>query len=304
MRVALVGAGALGSVYGARLAQLASCDVRVVGRTSGETRVERVDSGEVLRWTPPAATASAPLDADAVLVVVRYEQLDDVPARVAGGAAPVVVLTPMLPQDHARLTAALPGRVVAAMPSVVAYRNDAGAVRYWLPKAATTFLESPASTEHARVVGELAKRLLRAEIAARVVPGVLERNAATTVSFIPLFMALDAAGGIDAVLRDEALLDLAIAAAEEGRELGRAIGNAEAWASTLLGFVGRRTLTIGAAIARRRSPEGCRYVEEHFGRKLHAQNVLMAERMVELAVAKGLRHDALTKLLSTLRAAA
>jgi 2-dehydropantoate 2-reductase len=301
MRVAIVGAGALGSVYGARLARFAGCEVSVVARAaapSTESRLEHVEDGEVLRWQVPARVAAAPLDAEVILAFVRYEQLDSLPPRVAGGTAPVVVMTPMLPQDHARLAAALPDRLVTGMPSVVSYVNDAGAVRYWLPRAATTLIDGRATTG---AEAELVKRLDRAGIAARIEQDVLARNVATTVSFVPLTMALDAAGSIEGVLHDEALLALAFEATEEGRDLGRAVGKPEAWASLLLRFVGPFTLKVGVGLARSRAPEAFAYVEHHFGRKLHAQNVLMADRMVELARERHTPHRALDSLLARLR---
>ncbi|HEY8091037.1 MAG TPA: 2-dehydropantoate 2-reductase N-terminal domain-containing protein [Polyangiaceae bacterium] len=299
MHVAIVGAGALGSVYGARLARFASCEVSVVARSAapaGEVRLERIEDGEVLRWSAPARTPVASPEADVILAFVRYEQLASLPERVPAGTAPVVVMTPMMPQDHALLASLLPGRVRTGMPSVVSYVNDAGAVRYWLPRVATTFVESGGDGAEA----ELVKRLARAEIGAKLATDVLERNVATTVSFIPLAMALDAAGGIDALLHDHALLSLAFDAADEGRELGRAVGKAEAWASTLLRFVGPVSLKVGVGVARSRAPEAVAYVEQHFGRKLHAQNVAMATRMVDLATSKGTPHQALGKLLESL----
>jgi ketopantoate reductase len=302
MRVAIVGAGALGSVYGARLRKFAACDVSVVARAPalpGIVRLERVEDGEVLRWEAPARVTTAPADCDVILAFVRYEQLASLPARVVSSRAPVVVMTPMMLADHDQLAAALPGRVVTGMPSVVSYRNDAGAIRYWLPHVATTFVEErPASIAGAEV--DLVKRLARAEITAKLAPDVLTRNVATTVSFIPLAMALDAAGGTEALLDDHALLHLAFDAADEGRELGRAVGKAEAWASTLLRFVGPMTLKMGIGLARSRAPEAVAYVEQHFGRKLHAQNVVMARRIVDLAGEKGTPHEALSRLLERL----
>jgi hypothetical protein len=186
------------------------------------------------------------------------------------------------------------------MPSVVSYENDAHAIRYWLPRMATTLIESSAPDGPE---AELVRRLTRAEIAARVQDDVLERNVATTVSFIPIAMALDAAGSIDGVLHDEGLLALALEAADEGRELGRAVGKAEAWAAMLLRFMGPFTLKVSVGMARSRAEEAVRYVERHFGRKLHAQNVAMATRIVELAAERGTRHDALERLLARLHAA-
>jgi hypothetical protein len=266
-------------------------------------RLERVEDGEVLRWEAPARVTSAPSEADVILAFVRYEQLGTLPERVATSAAPVVVMTPMLPADHARLSAQLGGRVITGMPSVVSYLNDAGAIRYWLPQVATTFVEELPGPA-APVEADLVKRLTRAEIRAKLTPDVLTRNVATTVSFIPLAMALDAAGSTEALLDDHALLHLAFEAADEGRELGRAVGKAEAWASTLLRFVGPMTLKVGLALARSRAPEAVAYVEQHFGRKLHAQNVMMARRIIDLAVERGTPREALGRLLERLERAA
>jgi len=302
LHVCIVGAGALGNVYGARLARRAGCEVSVVARAPGppaQVRLEKVDDGDILLWTAPARVTSPPEGTDVILAFVRYEQLAALPGRVGGGNTPVVVLTPMMPRDHAELSAALPGRVVTGMPSVVSYRNGAGAIRYWLPRSATTLVER---RQVSGAEAELVKRLERAEIRARLEPGVLERNVATTVSFIPLAMALDAARSLDALLADHALVDLAFAATREGRALGQVIGKAEAWAGALLRFVGPRTLRMGIGLARSRAPEAVAYAEQHFGHKLHAQNVAMAEQMVELAREKGTPHEHLTELLLRLRA--
>ena len=206
-----------------------------------------------------------------------------------------------MPQDHEALLQALPGRLLTGMPSVVSYRNDFGATRYWLPRAATTYLERERGP-HPEPGEELRNRLDRAGIAAALDSDVLGRNVATTVSFIPLTMALDAAGGIDSLLADHGLLDLALDAAAEGRELGRTVGKAEPWASTLLRFMGPHLLRMGIGLARSRAPEAVTYVEEHFGRKLHAQNLAMAARMVDLAEGKGVPSVALRELLARMSA--
>ena len=46
MRVAIVGAGALGSVYGARLRKFAACDVSVVARAPAPASVMRLERVE------------------------------------------------------------------------------------------------------------------------------------------------------------------------------------------------------------------------------------------------------------------
>jgi 2-dehydropantoate 2-reductase len=235
---------------------------------------------------------------DVALICVRYEDLDGVVPRLSDTSAAIVVLTPMMPPDRDRFARALGRPVIAGMPSVLAYENSAGAIRYWLPRVATTWIErvSPPGPG-----ADFVQRLTRSGIGARLDFDVLARNAATTVSFVPLSMALDVGGSVDAVLTDSALLSLALEAAAEGRELGRVLGKAEAWASTLLRFAGPLALRLGVGVVRSRSPEIIGYVEKHFGRKLHAQNVVMAERIVELATERGTRRAALTKLLARLR---
>jgi 2-dehydropantoate 2-reductase len=131
---------------------------------------------------------------------------------------------------------------------------------------------------------------------ARFEMGVHESNPATTVTFAPLALALDVAGSIDALLDDHALVQLAVDAAHEGAELASKIGRVATWANLLSKFVGKATLKIGVGLARHASPEGVHFVEEHFGRKLHAQNVRMAEAMASLARAKGTPHAALDAL--------
>jgi ketopantoate reductase len=307
VHVCIVGAGALGTVYGARLARLAGCDVSVVARSPAppsRERLEKVDDGDVIEWNVPARVTEPPREADVIMAFVRYEQLGELPARARAptradvASTPIVVMTPMMPQDHAALAAALPGRVLTGMPSVVSYRNAAGAIRYWLPQAATTYVEARPSPG---AEAELVKRLARADVHAELAPGVLERNVATTVSFIPLAMGLDAAGSLDALLRDQTLLALAVDAAAEGRALGKTIGRAEPWASTLLRFVGPRILRLGLGIARARAPEAIAYAEQHFGRKLHAQNIAMAEKMIELARQTNMPQTKMLALLERMR---
>ncbi len=302
MHAAVVGAGALGCVYGARLAKVARVGLTFVVRparvaTSGRMVLERVDErDDVLALDAPSYAAEVPAHADVVIVCVRGEQLDD--ALVAllerGPDVPAVMMTPMMPGDYARMRDAMGERVVAAMPGVVAYLREDGVVRYWLPRMAATLLdERPGAGE---IVPELARMLTRAGIHAKTEMGVHESNPATTVTFAPLTMALDAGGGVDGLLADRELTRLALRAASEGAELGRRIGAVASWAGVVTKFLNRITLRVGVGIAKLQSPEAVHYVDAHFGHKLHAQNVSMAAAIVALAEEKGTPHAALDAL--------
>jgi hypothetical protein len=306
VHVAIVGgAGALGSVYGARLANEAGVHVSLVVRASkpahhGAIRLEGVDSGDVLEWTAPEYVAEVPSSSDVVLVCVRQDQLDTALVQLlqAGPGVPAVFLTPMLPDDYVAMRTSLGPRVVAAMPSVVAYRNEAGAVRYWLPRVAATLLEADAPLP---ALETLIAALTRAGVSARFEHGVHERNPATTILFAPLAMALDIAGSIEALLGHAPLLSLALDAASEARELVKHVGKPAPWSTTLARFVRPLTLKVGIGLARARSPEAVQYVERHFGRKLHAQNLRMAEGIVTLAARFGVSARALGALTEGLR---
>ena len=306
MHVAIFGAGALGRVYGVRLATLAGATVTFVVRparlSDGVIRIERVDGDHgAVDLAKPERLAAVPADADVVLVCVRGDQLDaDLVAVLQQGPdVPAVILTPMMPADYTRLRAALGARVVAAMPNVVAYAKDDRTTRYWLPRAATTLIEEARPAD--ATLDALCEALDAAGISARQEMGVHETNPATTIAFIPLAMGLDAAGGIDALLGDEALLDLSLRAAAEGATLAHRLGKVATWAGVVLRFVGPTTLKLGVALARSRAPEAVAYVEAHFGRKLHAQNVAMAEAIVDLARERGVPHDAMIELTARLR---
>ncbi len=122
---------------------------------------------------------------------------------------------------------------------------------------------------------------------------VLERNVATTAPFIPLAMALGR--GREASIPCCSRITPCSKSGPrgqppEGRELGRTVGQGRSVGPPLLlRFVGPLTCSgWGIGLARSPgAPEAASHVEEHFGRKLHAQNVAMAARMIELAREQG-----------------
>jgi 2-dehydropantoate 2-reductase len=310
MHVCVVGAGALGRVYGTLLAREARADVSFVARAAArETiRIERVGGpvhvieGAVLGTAIPAHT-------DVVLVCVRMEQTvvenagSGLGRTLRGSSAPLVFLTPLLPRTYARLRGALGDRVVAAMPSVLSYRHASGTTRYWVPRVATTLIDERANRPAGvrAGLGELVRELGTAGIAARLELGVDEVNPATTATFLPLLMGLDAAGSIPALVADSALVRLSLDAAKDGAELARRLGKPAPWASMLQRFMGERMLRMVVALARRQSPEALVYVEEHFGRKLRAQNLAMGEELLGLADEFGTPRRALGELVARLQ---
>jgi hypothetical protein len=314
VHIAIIGAGALGRVYGARLSERATCDVTLVvrpGRVRQEpVRIERIDGDRAVdTWSPSVMASAVPKDADVVLVAVRAEQLDaSLDRLLEATSAPIAVLTPMMPQDFERLNALYGLRLRAAMAGAVAYVNESGACRYWLPRMAATLIDqlvpkparAPPGTDESPAFVDLVRTLVASGMSARLELGVHELNPATTVSIVPAAMGIDAAGGIDPLLGDPALLRLTLDAIQEGLTLAARIGKTASWIAYFMPFVGKRMLRVGASIAKSRAPEALRYVDLHFGRKLHAQNVAMAHSVLDLAKTKGTPSDAISTLLSRL----
>src|SRR5512134_3960484 len=143
MHVAVYGAGALGSVYGVRLATRARVDISWIVRPSKVGRrdpivIESVRKDERETIDVPERVAEIPGDADLVLLAVGTDDLDAIRPVLEGRDVPIVVLTPMLPKDWERIHDAFGARVLAAMPNVISYtRTEDGVVRYWLPPAPT-----------------------------------------------------------------------------------------------------------------------------------------------------------------------
>lgn len=323
MHVAVVGAGALGRIYGARLCG-AGERVSFVVRPSrvGDTapiRIEPVGGGADAQTVVdyPVRVDEVPPEADVVLVTVRFDQLGtsgpdgkDLGSLLAGARrALVVVLTPLFPAQKLQLETSLGRSVVSAMPGVSGYEDERGVVRYWVPKIASTLIEDPErSTTPAKTYGEervareqLAKRLTEIGLPSRLERHVATLNAATTIAFFPLIAAIDAGGGVDAALEDEALLELTITAGEECDRLSRSLGKRASWANILARFVGPFTLKAGVRLAKRLYPESVRFVDEHFGPKLHAQHVAMGQAISDLAKEKGEETPALDSMLERLR---
>ena len=305
MRIAVVGAGALGCTYALKLAQVAQVVLVVRDLALAPKRIvaERANNnGPAIEGEAPRAVTTVPDDVDAVLVAVRVDQLDDalLAALAASGPARriVVMLTPLLPAIYERVVAHLGERLVVAIPGVVAYEPEhvIGApnpsvrrLRYWTPKASPTQLDArPAADERASMIGDLTQTLVAAGLPAEVKASVRTTNPATTIAFFPLLLGIQAAGGsIDRLLDDGALLRLSLDAAKETRALAKTVGELAGFAGLLLSFAGPFTVRAGLKLVRSRAPESLVFLEKHFGGKLVGQNAAMLAAIFSLARERG-----------------
>lgn len=302
MKVAVLGAGALGAVYGVRLAKHAGVDVTFVVRPARVSSKDPIAIETVRKSVrdvieSPARSAVVPPDADVIVLTVRTDDLDALREPIGGGAAPIVILTPMLPNEWERMRLAFGDRVFAAMPSVVAYaRKEDGVVRYWRPPAPTKIDEPRASASGSEIVHELADALSRAGMRTKLELGVHETNPATTVCFIPIGMLIAVAGGALALAEDDTLLSLATRTCREGVRLAHRIGRPEIWAPLTPVLAAPWALRGWLRGLAQWAPEALFYADEHFGRKLAAQHRAMIRDMIALASSKGLPHEAFDEL--------
>jgi ketopantoate reductase len=289
VHVAVLGAGALGRVFGVRLAARGKVDVDFVVResASGPIAIERV-GGEPLRLDAPSFGAEIPAPTDVVLGCVGAHQLggDFLSLLQRGPRVPVVIVTPMLPRTRARIEEALPGRVVTALTNVTGYVNESGVTRHWISRSTKMLFDVPPES-HEPVLRALLAALAAAGIEGRVEGGVRETSAAAVIAILPLLIAIDAAGSIDALMGQGPLLATMFRAVKEARVLAERCGQIPGWARTLDRFLGPMTLKVGLALGRRRSAEIVSFVERSFGRRARTQNGFLAEEMLALADEKG-----------------
>jgi 2-dehydropantoate 2-reductase len=196
------------------------------------------------------------------------------------------------------------------MPGVVGYIDDVddrGVIRYWSTSLASTLIDDAASGETHSISRDalevLARRLTNDGLPTRFEKDVLTLNAASTISFFPLIAAIDAGRGIDGVISDKLLFDTALAAAKECDTLAKKIGKAATWAQVLSRFVGPFSIKPGVALARKLAPETVRFVEKHFGPKLHAQHVALGDTISELGREHGVEMPELGRLMQLVRLA-
>lgn len=310
MRIAIVGAGALGRVYGVRLA-LAGEEVRFVVRPSRAASpepfiVEQVN-GERERHVldHPNLVTGVPADSEVIVVAVHVDQVMGAEAGKDGAKVvellaaapnvPVVTLVPLFPAQLAALAAATKKTIVVGMPGVSGYIDERGTLRYWVPKAAVTFLDMRAQRTAAE---ELARKLTRLHIPTQLEREVGALNAGTTIAFFPFTAALGIAGSVDAVLGNKELVHAVIDAARECEALAKKVGRVASWAQILSRFIGPFTLKPGVALARRIAPESVKFVETHFGAKLAGQRAVMGAAILEMGRERGMAMPELGRLLA------
>lgn len=316
MRIAIIGAGALGRAYGVRLA-LAGEQVRFVVRPSRAASpepfvIEQVNGDKERNVLDhPDLVTSVPADSDLVLLAVHLDQLVDQAAPGDGTPVaellaraprvPVVTLTPMFPRQLAALEASSKKTIFPGMPGVTGYIDERGVLRYWVPRSAMTFFDMRAARTP---VEELARTLTRIHIPTQLERDVGLLNAATTIAFFPFTAALGAAGSVDGVLASKELMHVVVEAAKECEALAKKVGRVASWAVLLGRFIGPFTLKPGIALARRIAPEAVRFVEAHFGPKLALQHAVVGRAIIELGRERGVAMPELARLLEMRASAA
>ncbi|WP_437501495.1 ketopantoate reductase family protein [Sorangium sp. So ce1099] len=321
MRISIVGAGALGRVYGVRLATQGD-DVTFVVRPErvADARpfvIEQVNSADRRDTLErPRLAADIPADAEIVLVAVRFDQL--APRADAGSAAPgaagrrtvadllrdgpavpVVVLTPLMPPERTALEEAAVRRITPAMPSVSGYLDERGVVRYWIVGFASTLIDEEGGFPAERpLLDELARRLTSADLPAQLDREVGAQNVATTTAFFPLIAAIDAGGGTGALVANEEVLSTALHATKECVALAERLGKMAPWTKLLTSAIGPLTLKPGAALTRLLAPEALRFLDVHFGPKLREQHLAMGATIIALGRERGVSLPSLERLMA------
>lgn len=294
MHVAVIGAGALGLVYGVRLALRTKVKVTFVVRPRRASSTDPFviesawnDARETLE--KPKRAAVVPSDADVILLAVGTEDLPSLP--LGESTAPIVILTPMMPQDWKRVREAYGDRALAAMPTMSSYvRKSDGVVRYWLLPA-PTLIDEPRPAQP--IIESLVNELCAARVNTKLELGVHESNPATTVGFICIGMGLAIAGSVEALVADEELCELVARGCTEGGRLAHRIGKPQPLALAFPIVTSKWAFRLWLKAL----PEEARFfAEDHFGRKIVAQHRVMIRQMISLAGEKGLPHSAFDEI--------
>lgn len=322
MKIAIVGAGALGRIYGVRLA--ARHEVVFVVRPArlGETEPFRVEHavplGAAHAIRAPRRVDSIPVDCDAAIVTLRFDTIvradDDLRRALAAPPRTLVVcLSPVFDAQRRTLDDVAGHPVVPALPGVSGYVDGRGVVRYWVPPVAPTLIDDgavrwrdlprSAGAREDRASREgLVRALEEVRLPARLARDVAAVDAATTVSFFPAIAAVCAGGGLAGLAADPALLAIVVAAGHECARLAPHLGEPAPWAPLFQRLFAPAPLRASLAVGRLLASEPIRFVDEHFGPKLRDQHLAMGDEVAALASAQGVPTPALEALLARVRA--
>jgi 2-dehydropantoate 2-reductase len=299
VHVAILGAGALGRVFGAHLVAASQRVTFVVRAARTQERAPFVVERQGLRKRrlvvrDPCRSAQIPGGADVVLLAVRVDQLDEgLEALVRHGPpVPVVSLTPLLPLSLERVASWVDDRLFVAMPTLAATPRADGVDAYWSFRASPSLFEPGA-----REVTALVEALRQSGLPARLADDVRRTNPATTLAFFPISVAVSRAGGTEALLRDAGLTELGARGAQEAFVLARRIGRVEPAAALLLRRMTPSTLRLSFGVLCRLLPRATTFVDDHFGTKLVAQHRVLGAEILELGRREGVPLPSLEALL-------
>jgi 2-dehydropantoate 2-reductase len=240
-----------------------------------------------------------PHSADAVLLAVRGDQIDDALEARLGSAsrAPLIALTPILPRAQERLRNQLGERLVVAMPTVAAQLAANGVVRYWAFDSNPTLIETSAAWRV--VLARLSGRFAASHLAVRLEPDVSRKNPATTIALFPLSVAIGNAGSLRALAARGDLLGTAGAACRESLAVAQKVGPVQPAAALGARISSRLTLRAALALGQRMAPSAMSFLDSHFGAKLGAQQAAFGVEILELGRDFGIEMPNLRKLLQT-----
>jgi ketopantoate reductase len=303
LHVAVIGAGALGRVYGVHLHNAGARVSFVVHPERLDDQrpfvIERLNGDRAVReCNAPILCAEIPRTADVILLAVRGEQIDAaLEARLRSAVnVPVIALTPILPHGQQRLRDRLGDRLVVAMPTIAAQPGPDGVVRYWAFDSNPTSIEK--SDTWRVVLSRLIGRFAASHLAVRLERDVWRKNPATTIAFFPWSLAIGAAGSLEALGTRDDLLAAATAACKESLALARRVGPIEPSAALGAQLSGPRSVRAVLAVGRRMAPRAVAFLDAHFGAKLDAQHAAFGAEILELGREHGIAMPRLEQLLS------
>jgi hypothetical protein len=287
MRVAVVGAGALGRGYGAAL-QSVGCDVVWVARKAAPRAafyVERAGLFSRQRELHTELLAELPR-CDLALVTLRAEDVTEaLLSALHGLERPVVLLSPLVSSAVAERWSALP-LLVPATPSLVAEWMPP-TLHAWVPPLSVTWLD--ASGQRFETVQKFAELLSQAGIRTRFGRQVLLQSRVTTMLFFPGQQALRCKPHINTWRQQPGWLSRVARGFQLSRKLVANQGVFPGLSLRLAAYVLSFTpaLYLLSVLLPLLVPRLARFLEHHFGHKLQAQTAQFETEMTRAARTAG-----------------